>query len=215
MNENKKLEFRGGSFMALIPFAIFIVITIGLSFANAADLNMMIGAGVVGLLVGMLFVKDLEAYWDTILAGLGSKVGMTAVMLWLVVGIYGNILKSGHIVEGLVWLGVQLNMSGAAFTVAAFVFAALFAMATGSGFGTISTMSFILYPAGILLGSNPAVLAGAILSGAAVGSYRHNALPAEIVYPPGSDLLIGSIALVDHDDPGLACGKDIYIGVSA
>lgn len=60
-------------------------------------------------------------------------------------------------------------MSGAAFTVAAFVFAALFAMATGSGFGTISTMSFILYPAGILLGSNPAVLAGAILSGAAVG----------------------------------------------
>lgn len=169
MSENKKLEFRGGSFMALIPFAIFIVITIGLSFANAADLNMMIGAGVVGLLVGMLFVKDLEAYWDTILAGLGSKVGMTAVMLWLVVGIYGNILKSGHIVEGLVWLGVQLNMSGAAFTVAAFVFAALFAMATGSGFGTISTMSFILYPAGILLGSNPAVLAGAILSGAAVG----------------------------------------------
>ena len=167
MRENKKLEFRGGSFMALIPFAIFIVITIGLSFANAADLNMMIGAGVVGLLVGMLFVKDLEAYWDTILAGLGSKVGMTAVMLWLVVGIYGNILKSGHIVEGLVWLGVQLNMSGAAFTVAAFVFAALFAMATGSG--TISTMSFILYPAGILLGSNPAVLAGAILSGAAVG----------------------------------------------
>ncbi len=169
MRENKKLEFRGGSFMALIPFAIFIVITIGLSLANAADLNMMIGAGVVGLLVGMLFVKDLEAYWDTILAGLGSKVGMTAVMLWLVVGIYGNILKSGHIVEGLVWLGVQLNMSGAAFTVAAFVFAALFAMATGSGFGTISTMSFILYPAGILLGSNPAVLAGAILSGAAVG----------------------------------------------
>lgn len=61
MSENKKLEFRGGSFMALIPFAIFIVITIGLSFANAADLNMMIGAGVVGLLVGMLFVKDLEA----------------------------------------------------------------------------------------------------------------------------------------------------------
>ena len=30
-------------------------------------------------------------------------------------------------------------------------------------------MSFILYPAGILLGANPAVLAGTILSGAAVG----------------------------------------------
>lgn len=117
----------------------------------------------------MLLTKDIGYYWDVILEGLGSKVGMTAVMLWLVVGIYGNILKSGHIVEGLVWLSVKLNMNGAAFTVAAFVFSAIFAMATGSGFGTISTMSFIIFPAGILLGSNPAVLAGAILSGAAVG----------------------------------------------
>ncbi|MGI5965696.1 MULTISPECIES: Na+/H+ antiporter NhaC family protein [Anaerotruncus] len=169
MKDEKNLEFRGSSFLALVPFAIFIVITIALSFVNAADLNMMIGAGVIGLLVGMLFVKDLEEYWNVILEGLGSKVGMTAVMLWLVVGIYGNILKSGHIVEGLVWLSVKLHMSGAAFTVAAFIFSAVFAMATGSGFGTISTMSFIIYPAGILLGSNPAVLAGAILSGAAVG----------------------------------------------
>ena len=169
MEENKKLEFRGSSFMALVPFAIFIVITITLSFFNAADTNMMIGAGVVGLLVGMFFAKNLNDYWDVVLEGLGSKVAMTAVMLWLVVGIYGNILNRGQIVEGLVWLSVKIHVSGAAFTVAAFIFAAVFAMATGSGFGTISTMSFILYPAGILLGSNPAVLAGAILSGAAVG----------------------------------------------
>ena len=169
MDENKKLEFRGSSFMALVPFAIFIVITIALSFFNAADTNMMIGAGVIGLLVGMFFAKNLNDYWDIILEGLGSKVAMTAVMLWLVVGIYGNILNRGQIVEGLVWLSVKTHVSGAAFTVAAFIFAAVFAMATGSGFGTISTMSFILYPAGILLGSNPAVLAGAILSGAAVG----------------------------------------------
>ena len=169
MDENKKLEFRGSSFMALVPFAIFIVITIALSFFNAADTNMMIGAGVIGLLVGMFFAKNLNDYWDIILEGLGSKVAMTAVMLWLVVGIYGNILNRGQIVEGLVWLSVKIHVSGAAFTVAAFIFAAVFAMATGSGFGTISTMSFILYPAGILLGANPAVLAGAILSGAAVG----------------------------------------------
>lgn len=84
MDENKKLEFRGSSFMALVPFAIFIVITIALSFFNAADTNMMIGAGVIGLLVGMFFAKNLNDYWDTILEGLGSKVAMTAVMLWLV-----------------------------------------------------------------------------------------------------------------------------------
>ena len=169
MKENEKLEFRGSPFMALIPFIIFIAITIALSFINSMDQNMMIAAGVIGLLIGMVFAKNIGSYWDTVLEGLGAKVGMTAVMLWLVVGIYGNILKNGHIVEGLVWLSVKFSVSGAAFTAMAFVFAALFAVATGSGFGTISTMSFILYPAGILLGSNPAVLAGAILSGAAFG----------------------------------------------
>ena len=150
--ETKKIEFRDGSFMSLIPFAVFIVVTIVLSFANFQDINMMVAAGVIGLLIGMIFCKNPGDYWDVVLAGLGSKVAMTAVMLWLVVGIYGNILKSGHIVEGLVWLSVKLGISGSIFTVAAFIFAALFAMATGSGFGTISTMSFILYPAGILRG---------------------------------------------------------------
>lgn len=167
--EKGQLKFRGSNFFALLPFAVFIVITIGLSFNNAANLNMMIGAGVVGLLITQIFAENIGVYWETVLEGLGSKVGMTAVMLWLVVGIYGCILKSGHIVEGLVWLSCKLNVSGSGFTVAAFIFTAIFAMATGSGFGTISTMSFILYPAGILLGSNPAVLAGAILSGAAFG----------------------------------------------
>lgn len=169
MEKSTELEFRGNSFLALVPFAIFISITISLSFFNAADLNMMIGAGVIGLIIGMLFVKNVGKYWDVVLEGLGSKVGMTAVLLWLIVGIYGNILKNGHIVEGLVWLSCKINVTGAEFTVAAFIFSAIFAMATGSGFGTISTMSFIIYPAGILLGSNPAVLAGAILSGAAFG----------------------------------------------
>ena len=132
MDENKKLEFRGSSFMALVPFAIFIVITIALSFFNAADTNMMIGAGVIGLLVGMFFAKNLNDYWDIVLEGLGSKVAMTAVMLWLVVGIYGNILNRGQIVEGLVWLSVKIHVSGAAFTVAAFIFATANAIAPGS-----------------------------------------------------------------------------------
>lgn len=95
----------------------------------------------IALLIGMVFCRSLEDYWEVVLKGLGSKVAMTAVMLWLVVGMYGAILKSGHIVEGLVWLSVKLGLSGAVFTVCAFVFAAMFAVATGSGaHGIIATM---------------------------------------------------------------------------
>ncbi|MDD4572322.1 MAG: Na+/H+ antiporter NhaC family protein [Clostridia bacterium] len=170
--ENKNinsLRFLPNQFAALIPFGIFIIITISLSFMKAADLNMMIASGIIGLIVGMFFCTDKEAYWNVIIEGLGSNVGMTAVLIWIVVGIYGSILKSGEIVEGLVWLSCKLGVKGAAFTVVAFIFSAIFAIATGTGFGTIATMGFILYPAGLLLGSNPAVLGGAILSGAAFG----------------------------------------------
>ena len=169
MKEENILKFKGGSKMSLIPFGIFIVITIGLSFINAADLNMMIASGIIGLICGMIFSEKKDEYWNTVLNGLGEKLGMTAVLIWLIVGIYGAILKSGHIVEGLVWLSVQLHLKGAAFTVAAFIFSATFAVATGAAFGTIAAMGFILYPVGILLGSSPAVLGGAIISGALFG----------------------------------------------
>ncbi len=169
MNKKDLLEFNGGRIVSLIPFMTFIIITIGLSFINAADLNMMIASGVIGLIIGMVFAKDKGKYWDIVLEGLGQKLGMTAVLIWLIVGIYGAILKSGHIVEGLVWLSVQLHLQGAAFTVAAFIFSATFAVATGAAFGTIAAMGFILYPVGILLGASPAVLGGAIISGALFG----------------------------------------------
>jgi len=164
-----RLEFRFNQFFGLIPFAIFIVITITLSFLKAADLNMMIAAGLIGLMVGMFFAKDKSKYWDVIVEGLGSKVGMIAVLIWLIVGIYGGVLKSGQIVEGLVWVSCKIGVTGAVFTVAAFIFSAIFAISTGTGFGTIATMGFILYPAGVLLGCDPVVLGGAILSGAAFG----------------------------------------------
>lgn len=169
MEKEKKLEFYGGNGMSLVPFVVFIVITIGLSFINAADLNMMIASGVIGLIVGMLIVKDKPRYWDIVLEGLGDKMAMTAVLIWLVVGIYGSILKSGHLVEGLVWLSVKLHLSGAGFCVATFLFSATFALATGAAFGTVAAMSYILYPVGILMGCNPAVLGGAIISGAIFG----------------------------------------------
>ena len=68
-----------------------------------------------------------------------------------------------------VWLADKLSLSGAAFCVAAFLISAGFAIATGAAFGTIAAMTPVLYPVGIILGSNPACLAGAIVSGGLFG----------------------------------------------
>ena len=154
---------------AVLPFAIFVVTTITLSFINAVNINLLVAIGILAILIGGVITKNCKGYWATIFEYFGSKTAMTATLLWLIVGVYGNILKEGHIVEGLVWISTRLETLNETFTVITFLFSGLFAISTGSGFGTISAMSLTLFPAGIAVGANPALLGGAILSGAALG----------------------------------------------
>lgn len=59
--DTKILSFRPNQFAALVPFIIFIIITISLSFMKAADLNMMIASGIIGLIIGMFFAKTKKS----------------------------------------------------------------------------------------------------------------------------------------------------------
>ena len=153
----------------MIPFALFVTCTIGLSFCHATDINLLVGVGLAAILLGALLVRDGAAYWNAIFDFFGSRTAVTATLLWLLVGVYGSILREGHLVDGLVWLSDRLQISSGTFTVVTFLFSGLFAISTGSGFGTISAMSLTLFPAGVAIGGDAALLGGAILSGAALG----------------------------------------------
>ncbi len=155
--------------VSFVPFALFVGTAIGLSFMGAVDINLLVGIGILAILTGAFLTRDKGTYWETVFEFMGSKTAMTATLLWLIVGVYGNILKEGHIVEGLVWAAHQLHINATGFTLVVFLFSGLFAISTGSGFGTISAMSLTLFPAGIALGAAPTLLGGAILSGAALG----------------------------------------------
>lgn len=160
---------RNHTLRPFIPFALFVTSAIGLSFVGAVDMNLLVVIGIVAILIGALLADHAEDYWSTIFEFFGSRTAVTATLLWLIVGIYGAILKEGHIVEGLVWAAHELHIGATAFTVVVFLFSGLFAISTGSGFGTISAMSITLFPAGMLLDGNPALVGGAVLSGAALG----------------------------------------------
>ena len=155
--------------ISLVPFALFVGTAIGLSFVGAVDINLLVGVGIVAILFGSFLTQENDTYWETIFDYMGSKTAMTATLLWLMVGVYGNILKEGHMVEGLVWAAHLFDINATGCTLVVFLFSGLFAISTGSGFGTISAMSLTLFPAGIMLGASPALLGGAILSGAALG----------------------------------------------
>ena len=62
-----------------------------------------------------------------------------------------------------------MGLKGGAFVAFSFIATCLLSTSTGTSIGTLFTGFPILYPSGILLGANPVMLAGAILSGAIFG----------------------------------------------
>lgn len=185
-------DARVGVWTSAIPFALFVVSAITLSFFEATDISLLTAVGICAIIAGGLFTSDAKAYWHTIFEYAGGRTAMTAMLLWLMVGVYGTILKAGHIADGLVWAAGALNVGATVFTLAVFLFSGLFAISTGSGFGTISAISLTLFPAGVAIGCNPALLGGAILSGAALGDS----------IAPVSDTAVIAATTQEFDDDG-------------
>jgi len=170
MEKEKKLEFYGGSYLSLIPLVVFVSFSISFFVIfKVFDMAALAMGGIVALIIGSLFSKNYEKYWDSVIKGMSSPMINTLVLILLIVGIFVKLMSRGGVAEGFVWLGYTLNLNGGLFVVFVFVATCVIATATGTSIGTLFSAFPIFYPSGILLGAEPVVLAGAILSGAIFG----------------------------------------------
>src|SRR5690606_6786117 len=78
-------------------------------------------------------------------------------------------IKVTDVSSGFVWLASTIGVGSATFTLFTFVAVCVISMSTGSSIGTMFTAFPIFYPAGVLIGADPTLLAGAIISGAVFG----------------------------------------------
>ncbi len=165
-----KLEFRGGWGCALVPVAIFLFFCV-LYFIvfQAFEMYALAMGALVALLVGALLVKpgQYEAFWDA--ACEGAKESVPILLLLLIIGMFSALVKLANVSAGFVWLADALGVGGGAFCAFVFFAVCVIAMATGSSLGTMFICFPIFYPAGVLLGCDPAALAGAIVSGGIFG----------------------------------------------
>jgi Na+/H+ antiporter NhaC len=170
MNDEPELKFRGGWMMAFVPVAIFLMFCV-LYFVvlDAFDMTALATGGFIALLIGALLARNYSKYWDAVMAGIGSPTAVSIVMVLFMVGMLGQLIKDSNVSGGFVWIADQAGLSGAALTLFTFLACCLIAMATGSSIGTMFTAFPIFYPAGVLLGADPTLLAGAIVSGAIFG----------------------------------------------
>ncbi len=199
------MEFRGGPYVSVLPIAVFLLGTVGLVIAGAPAVEGMILAAMVGISVGMLFAKNFAAYSEQVFALMANRVATVAVVCWLWAGAFSGILADSGLVEGIVWMGWKLKLTGAGFTAAVFIFAALFATSVGTGMGTIVGFTAVMYPAGVVLGAHPGALMGAIISGAAFGDNL----------APISDTTIVSAATQETDVGGVVKSRLKYVLIAA
>lgn len=205
-NERNKLEFYGGEWMSFIPFIVFIVLIVMTTFMFGSISN---GAlwipAFMALIVAFFFAKDKRIYSDVIIEGMASKEAIIPIVCWIFAGVFSRILRESGLAGGIAGSAATIGMGGTAFIIISFFASALFATASGTGFGTIAAGMGVLYPAGVALGAHPALLAGAIVSG---GAFGDNLAPV-------SDTTICSATSQDVDVPGVVRSRLKYALVAA
>ena len=204
--EEKKLTFFGGRLVSFIPILMFVSVAI---YIAATQSEVTIQGMWVGILLGIIITfflaKDKELYGETIIKGMSARVALVPVAAWIFAGIFATVMRSSGMVNGILWLAVKTGASGTSFVIVTFIACAMFATAAGTGFGTIAAGMGVLYPAGVLLGAHPLLLAGAIIGGGAFGDNL-----AAI-----SDTTISSAASQDTDVGGVVKSRIKYAAVAA
>lgn len=200
-NNSKKLEFYGGEWVSFLPFLIFIVLIILTTFiwGSISDGALWVPA-FSALIIAFFFAKDKKLYTSTIIKGMASEEAIIPIVCWIFAGVFATILKASGLANGIAGVAASIGIKGTFFIVISFIACAIFATATGTGFGTIAMGMGVLYPAGIALGAHPALLAGAIISG---GAFGDNLAPV-------SDTTICSATSQGVDVPGVVRSRLKY-----
>ncbi len=197
-----QIEFYGGKRMSALPIALFILWAVFQSgFLGVGDTTGLVVGMLVSLIVGMFFAKgDWKSYANTIFEGMTQRVAATAIVAWLWAGMFAQVLQDGGFVQGLVWAADSLSVGASLFPAATFILAALLATGIGTGYGTTIAFTGLFFPAGLVVGANPVLMFGAILSGAVFGDNL----------APVSDTTIVSAVTQDSDIGGVVASRFKY-----
>lgn len=187
-----------GGFIPLVSFLVMIITVVVIQ--KQLAIEDMIVIGVIAVSIGMFFMKDWEKYWGVVRKGLTNPSVGLIIQIYMLSAIFSSLISVGNLAGGLIWFGNLLNLKGAIFTTFVFIASSIMGVGSGTSMGTWAVIIPAFYPAGIILGANPLVLAGAIISG---GAFGDNVSPI-------SDTTIISASTQDYNkQPGFANIGDV------
>ncbi len=163
--QNKKIHISGLAALSLV-ISIIAIISISL-FVFKAEPHIPIFTSIVVLI---LFSLAKRQSWSFIETGLknGLKEGLTPILLFILIGILIGVWMLSGTIPTFIYYGGQL-ISSQLFLPSVFIITAIIGISIGSSFTTTATVGVAFIALGTGMGFNPAIVAGAIISGALLG----------------------------------------------
>lgn len=164
--EHASLRFYMSQYFAMLPILLYVLLSaiIMISFHYYA-MKALILAAIISLFFGFILCKNKKEYWNAIVRGLAQYGNARLILIFMVIGIFSKVLVDGNIGGGFIWLSLQLGLHGGAFVVFTFLGCSIISMGAGAPIAALLAVIPIFYPAGVMLGADPTVITGAMLSG--------------------------------------------------
>lgn len=169
MEKQKKMQFYGGTFGACLPLLVFMALMITIAALQKVSLVLFCMAGFAGLCVAFLLAKDKKEFEQAVVNGLKNDTLCVIIFAFLLAGILSQELRQSGLIQGLTWLVTELGLSAGFLPLVGFIICALISTACGTSNGAIVAVLPVLLPVATTVGANPAVVVGAIVSGAIFG----------------------------------------------
>lgn len=159
----KKVSFNEAIILLLLMLAFLGTGVIGFGLSPQVPVLF-----VIALLIGWARLK--KASFEEIHQGIteGITTAIIPIFIFLLIGTLIAVWIKAGIIPALMVLGFN-SLSVKFFVPSAFIVCGLVGLSIGSGFTTISTVGIAILGMGLTMGLDPALVAGAILSGAIFG----------------------------------------------
>lgn len=162
INENKKPSLPVAT-ISLI--AIIAAIVVGIKLQFGSQMSVFIGA-VIAILITLIMKKPWKEIQDAFIENVHSCIG--CIMILVLVGLLVGIWIIGGTLPTLIYYGLEF-IAPSALVPLTFLLCAVTSVFTGTSYGSIATMGLAMYGIGVNMGISPALIAGAIVSGAYFG----------------------------------------------
>ena len=159
----KKVSF--GESITILVIMLIILGTAVIHFGLSPQIPVLF---TIALLV--FWAKLRGASWDDIHKGIQDGIGtaIIPIFIFILIGALIAVWIQAGIIPSIMVAGFKL-ISARFFVPSTFVVCSLVGLSIGSGFTTISTIGIALFGMGMAMNVNPALVAGAIISGAVFG----------------------------------------------